>query len=41
METKINLDGIKKVRFNDFSDYESGKCNNGGKYGYWTRLQPP
>ena len=33
---KTNLEGIKKVRFNDFSEYESGKSNNGGCYGFWT-----
>lgn len=31
-----NLAGIRKVRFNDFSEYESGKSNNGGCYGFWT-----
>lgn len=37
-----NLKGIIKVRFNDFSEYESGKSNNGGCYGFWidyTRLE--
>ena len=36
METRTNLDGIKRVRFNDFSEYESNKSNNGGCYGFWT-----
>lgn len=31
-----NLNGIKRVRFNDDSEYESGKSNNGGCYGFWT-----
>ena len=31
-----NLENIKRVRFNDFSEYESGKSNNGGCYGFWT-----
>ena len=31
-----SLAEIKKVRFNDFSDYEPEKCNNGGEYGFWT-----
>ena len=29
-------ENVKIVRFNDFSDYESGLCNNGGHYGFWT-----
>lgn len=33
---KRNLNGIKRVRFNDYSEYESGKSNNGGCYGFWT-----
>ena len=33
---KTNLEGIKRVRFNDFSEYESGNSNNGGCYGFWT-----
>lgn len=36
MKTRKNLEGIKRVRFNDFSEYESGKSNNGGCYGFWT-----
>lgn len=31
-----NLDGIKKVKFFDYSEYDSEKCNNGGCYGFWT-----
>lgn len=31
-----NLNGINKVRFNDYSDYNPEKCNNGGCYGFWT-----
>lgn len=31
-----DLKGIKRVRFNDYSDYDSEKCNNGGSYGFWT-----
>lgn len=31
-----NLDGIKKVKFLDYSEYNSEKCNNGGRYGFWT-----
>ena len=33
---KDNLDGIKRVRFNDYTDYDSNLCNNGGCYGFWT-----
>lgn len=34
---KLNgLEKVKKVRFNDFSEYDSEKCNNGGCYGFWT-----
>lgn len=36
MVKKKNLNGIKRVRFNDYSEYESGKSNNGGCYGFWT-----
>lgn len=35
MELK-NLNGINKIRFNDFSEYISEKSNNGGCYGFWT-----
>lgn len=31
-----SLNKIKRVRFNDYSEYESGKSNNGGCYGFWT-----
>lgn len=34
---KLNgLEKVKKVRFNDFSEYDSEKCSNGGCYGFWT-----
>lgn len=33
---KDNLDGINRVRFCDYSDYDSEKCNDGGSYGFWT-----
>ena len=32
----LNLDGIKRVRFCDYTEYDSEKCNNGGCYGFWT-----
>lgn len=32
----MNWKNIKKIRLNDFSEYEAGKCNNGGCYGFWT-----
>lgn len=32
----ISLDGVNKVRVNDFSEYEEGKSNDGGCYGFWT-----
>lgn len=31
-----SLIGVDRVRFNDFSQYDSEKCNNGGCYGFWT-----
>lgn len=31
-----NLEGISRVRFNDYSEYNSDKCNNGDRYGFWT-----
>ena len=31
-----SLNGIKRVRFCDYTEYESGKSNNGGCYGFWT-----
>ena len=33
---KEELENVKKVRFNDFSEYDSEKCSNGGSYGFWT-----
>ena len=33
---KINLDNIKRVRFCDYTEYDSNLCNNGGCYGFWT-----
>lgn len=32
---KVNLDGISRVRFCDYTEYNSEKCNNGGCYGFW------
>lgn len=32
----MNFENIKRVRLNDYSEYESGKANNGGQYGFWT-----
>lgn len=31
-----DLNNVKRVRLNDYSQYEEGKCNNGGQYGFWT-----
>ena len=31
-----SLEGIQRVRFNDFSEYESEKSANGGSSGFWT-----
>lgn len=28
---------VNKIRFNDFSEYDSEKCRNGGRYGFWTQ----
>lgn len=37
MNKKINnLNNIKRVRFCDYTEYDSEKCNNGGCYGFWT-----
>ena len=36
MKTRKNLNGINKVRFCDYTEYNSEKCNNGGCYGFWT-----
>lgn len=33
---KTNLKGINKVIFNDYSNFDSRTCNNGGNYGFWT-----
>lgn len=33
---KEQLKNVKKIRFNDFSESYSEKCNNGGCYGFWT-----
>lgn len=33
---KEELENVKKVRFNDFSEYDSEKCSDGGSYGFWT-----
>ena len=33
---KEELENVKKVRFNNFSEYDSEKCSNGGCYGFWT-----
>lgn len=30
-----NLKNVKRVRFNDYSEYEPGKSSNGGHYGFW------
>ena len=30
---KNNLNGVKKVIFNDYSDYQSATCHTGGNYG--------
>lgn len=36
MSKITNLTNITRVRFNDYTDYDSEKCNNGGCYGFWT-----
>lgn len=36
MNKVTSLKGIQRVRFNDFTEYESGKSSNGGSYGFWT-----
>ena len=33
---KTNLKGIQRVRFCDYTEYQSEKSNNGGCYGFWT-----
>ena len=30
-----SLKNVKKVFLNDYSDYDSEHCNNGGGYGFW------
>ena len=40
---KLNLDGINRVRFYDYTEYEGEKANNGGCYGFWieyNRISP-
>lgn len=36
MSKITSLTNITRVRFNDYTDYDSEKCNNGGCYGFWT-----
>ena len=39
---RTNLNRINKEIFNDYTEYEQGKFNNGGCYGYWityTRIE--
>ena len=33
---KEELNGVARVRFCDYSQYESEKSSNGGCYGFWT-----
>ena len=33
-----NLNNITRVRFNDYTEYDSEKCNNGGCYGFWGQI---
>lgn len=33
---KEELKNIKRVRFNDYSNHDPEKCNDGGSYGFWT-----
>lgn len=33
---KEELKNIKRVRFNDYSNYDPEKCHDGGAYGFWT-----
>ena len=35
MSKITNLKNISRVRFNDYTEYDSGKCSNGGCYGFW------
>lgn len=36
MNKVTSLKGIQRVRFNDFTEYDSEKSSNGGAYGFWT-----
>lgn len=36
MKKENFLDGIKRVRFCNYSEYDSERCNDGGCYGFWT-----
>lgn len=36
MSKITSLNNVIRVRFNDYTDYDSEKCNNGGCYGFWT-----
>lgn len=31
-----DLKNVKRVRFNDYSNYDPEKCHDGGAYGFWT-----
>ena len=31
-------ENIKRVRFNDYSNYDPEKCHDGGAYGFWTNF---
>lgn len=33
---KEEMKNIKRVRFNDYSNCDPEKCNDGGSYGFWT-----
>ena len=33
----MTLDCKTRIRFNDYSNYDSDKCRNGGCYGFWTQ----
>ena len=33
---KEELNNIKRVRFCNYSEYDSERCNDGGCYGFWT-----
>lgn len=32
---RLDLKGINRVSFNNFTEYDSEKCHNGGCYGFW------